>query len=535
MGVDDLGIIVEIDLVIDLEGGFDVEFNAVGSTGIQIRNNELINPKELTSINTNASTSVVAAAKIGTKTLVVVEIFDYDLLGFAFDLGAEISGAANLRTKNLVCIDARLTAYSAISAVEPSVLLDELNIKPSVFTILDKDNSPTDIGTHLENFKKVSECTFENGGTIRGVVANADNRSQFIKEAKIDIENSDDFENERTTTTDENGRYTAHVPGGNHIIRISADGYLPFDCYQTVDEKMTIDLETFLMIEGSIGSDEKGIIAGQIINSVNGHALNDVVLEIRKGWNNSFGEIVKSVQTHYDGRYQTELPIGNYTIMMKKDGYVTDCLNVAVTKLGNSNLDGTMVPDGSTEQLTGDLRIVLTWDEKPRDLDSHLWGPDGNGGEFHTYFSNKNYSLNAGELMASLDYDVLFGYGPETTTIYKMNDEVLYSFYVYDFTNRYEQSSTELANSGAQVKLFMGNQLFRTINVPSFGVGSVCHVFNYDAKTNSIIIVNEFSTQGHPSYVRKATTYVLPKESLKSYDILSDNTFTSEDNLVVNQ
>ena len=63
----------------------------------------------------------------------------------------------------------------------------------------------------------------------------------------------------------------------------------------------------------------------------------------------------------------------------------------------------------------GQLRIVLTWGETPRDLDSHLDLPSG----CHVYYGRKQCN---GE--ASLDTDVTDSFGPETINIRKLKPGV---------------------------------------------------------------------------------------------------------------
>lgn len=60
---------------------------------------------------------------------------------------------------------------------------------------------------------------------------------------------------------------------------------------------------------------------------------------------------------------------------------------------------------------SGQLRIVLTWGETPRDLDSHLDTPSG----CHLFYGRKQCR---GE--ASLDTDVTDSFGPETINIAKL-------------------------------------------------------------------------------------------------------------------
>ena len=64
----------------------------------------------------------------------------------------------------------------------------------------------------------------------------------------------------------------------------------------------------------------------------------------------------------------------------------------------------------------GQLRIVLTWGETPRDLDSHLDLPSG----CHVFYGRKQ--CGGGE--ASLDTDVRDAFGPETINIRKLRPGV---------------------------------------------------------------------------------------------------------------
>jgi hypothetical protein len=106
-------------------------------------------------------------------------------------------------------------------------------------------------------------------------------------------------------------------------------------------------------------------------------------------------------------------------------------------------------------------------------------------------------------MTANLDLDDTDSYGPETTTIYSAVDEGVYKFYVHDYTNRYSDESMELSQSEAKVQIYVGNTLYYTFNVPTSVGGTLWHVFDYDAGTDTIIPVNTFAyssdTDGFPS------------------------------------
>ena len=328
--------------------------------------------------------------------------------------------------------------------------------------------------------------------TIKGTIAYADNREKFIENAKVEIISVADPEQVVTVYSDANGAYSAVLPGGAYTVRISAEGFLPFTSLESVEDGQTIYLETYLLVEANPEDNESATIGGQITNSVTGVGIPEVQLTIYEGWNVTSGEPVATAQTDSTGNYTVELPLGNYTICMEREGFVPGHFNVAVPKGGNNSCHGVMTPNADSTMELGDMRIILTWGQYPSDLDSHLWGPTVDGEDmYHIYWRNESYDEDD-EIMSFLDVDDISSYGPETTTVYDMTANGMYSFYVHDFTNRSSTSSTAMANSGAKVQVYMGEELIAQYHVPTSGVGSVWHVFDFDAVTGTIVSVNEF-------------------------------------------
>ena len=241
--------------------------------------------------------------------------------------------------------------------------------------------------------------------------------------------------------------------------------------------------------EGTSG--EVGHTGGKITNAVTGGNVSGITINVRSGWNNVYGDPLLTTITDAEGKYEVLLPLGNYTVEMIKEGYITKHYNIYVISGNALNQNNTLVPC-SSEMPTGDLRVVLTWGETPRDLDSHLIGPTADGTDyFHIYFRDKVYSEN-NIIYADLDLDDTSSYGPETTTVYNMNSEGKYSFYVHDYTNRHSSSSVAMSNSGAKVDVYKGDTLYATYNIPTNTEGTYWHVFDFDAETNVIVPVNNF-------------------------------------------
>lgn len=136
------------------------------------------------------------------------------------------------------------------------------------------------------------------------------------------------------------------------------------------------------------------------------------------------------------------------------------------------------------------FRVVLSWDENPEDLDAHLITPSIGGLQYHIYFANK-YSGSIDTVpYAELDVDDRDSYGPETITIHQLQSGT----YHY-FVNHYSGSGN-LTTSGAMVKVYTENVLYRSFSAPTTGSPVDdwnWHVFQIDGDTGTITLVNTYS------------------------------------------
>jgi hypothetical protein len=147
---------------------------------------------------------------------------------------------------------------------------------------------------------------------------------------------------------------------------------------------------------------------------------------------------------------------------------------VNTTHSGTFEFTGTVANYSSSVKLylvvtsAEDYRIVLTWDQNPSDLDSHLFGSTPEG-DFHLFYGNKIFSVTEAtygvmKTHAEMEQDVTTGYGPETTTIYIKNnlDSGSYRFGVKRYSG-----NNELSQSNAIVTLHKGSELLGTFIVPA--------------------------------------------------------------------
>ena len=123
----------------------------------------------------------------------------------------------------------------------------------------------------------------------------------------------------------------------------------------------------------------------------------------RPNWNNTSesAENVGSCVTDSNGRYSIELPLGNYTAIATKEGFLPSYFNIIVKEGTTDNQNGTITPIVSGDNFL----TTLTWGANPRDIDSHVEGTLSSGSAFHVYF-NRKYVYDGDVKVCELDYDV---------------------------------------------------------------------------------------------------------------------------------
>lgn len=323
-------------------------------------------------------------------------------------------------------------------------------------------------------------------GTLSGKICKASDRSTAISGATINVYKDNNLYT--TKTADATGNYSINLPAGQYYIEITAEGYIDFHSYATVTEGENTYMETFLMVEGSEG--ETGIASGRVVDSIIGTGVDGVTLTVRKDWNNmnEDAETVSTVTTDSNGNYSVELPLGNYTVIASKDGYIKSSFNIIVQSGTTDNQNGTITPEISGDEFL----ITLTWGENPRDLDSHVEGTLANGDPFHVYY--EHMSEYDGDIqICNLDYDDTTSYGPEHITL-KVDNNKPYYYYIY----KYAGEGT-VANSEAKITVYKGNNLIAEYNVPTnLGDDDYWNVFAI--KDGRLIVKNTITPYADTTY-----------------------------------
>lgn len=217
-----------------------------------------------------------------------------------------------------------------------------------------------------------------------------------------------------------------------------------------------------------------GSISGKVLNAQTAEGIYNAQVQIV--------DLNLSTTTSSDGSYSfNSVPPGTYGIVATKAGYYPSVQINATVISGATAVDVNLVLS-SILTSTDEYRIVLTWGENPRDLDSHLWIPNGE----HCYYQNKTVSG------ANLDVDDIHSYGPETITITDISSGT------YTYSVKHYAGSGKITTSGAKVEIYSDSGKIRTYEVnPNASCGEVgwyWTVFELDGSSGTITTINTFSS-----------------------------------------
>ena len=225
--------------------------------------------------------------------------------------------------------------------------------------------------------------------------------------------------------------------------------------------------------------DDFGVVIGTVVNASNPTQRIEGAAVTIGG---------QTVHTDHNGEFVIGVAISAVPYTVEHSDYITvnDTLN---TTGGQQNVTIAM----SRRMAWNEYRVVLTWGEYPRDLDSHLWGVSERGSSYHVFYQQ----LRADNNNALLEWDDITSYGPETTHFLAYPGQT-YTFSIHDFSNRSSGSTRAMAGSGAKVVVYCGNALLGIYEVPD-GEGTVWRVFT--VQDNQLIPLNTMSYCSDPTAV----------------------------------
>lgn len=192
-------------------------------------------------------------------------------------------------------------------------------------------------------------------------------------------------------------------------------------------------------------------------------------------------------------------------VMANNYGSVEQSVELACGEPGATGISLVSTSDIGTQR--GDIRLVLTWGEEPRDLDSHLtrYQAGSATADFHVYYGARNNCTGAPcdpTIPAWLDVDDVTSFGPETITILAGANGA-FEPGTYRYSVHHYSGLNNIPTSGATVQLYLGQTLLRTYSAPGDigGVGDdwVWTVVEIAVFSDGQISLNEVGTYYGPT------------------------------------
>jgi hypothetical protein len=228
------------------------------------------------------------------------------------------------------------------------------------------------------------------------------------------------------------------------------------------------------------------LVQGQVKDATN----NAPVAGVKLAAVQMIGGTEKTTEVDADGSgiFAVHLGPGAAEIKTIKEGYIDAHKPLFLT--GNIGVGSGADISVSPVLPSDGWRMVLKWDEKPFDLDSHMYfGPHGT--MCHMYWAKTRVMCKTGAA-AILDVDDTNGYGPETTTLQHVgrceappgnNIDCKMNFIIHNYSR-----NPNLASSGAVVTLYNGD---REVGKYKAGVdgqidGDMWHVFTLDSSRGEV-------------------------------------------------
>ena len=282
----------------------------------------------------------------------------------------------------------------------------------------------------------------------------------------------------KTARTDSNGNYSIQgLVAGTYALKPLTNGCVFTPASRTVSVSTNIVGQDFTQglcrqyLPFVIGK-RAGNIVGQVVSAITGQPLVGATVCMLS--------TNRCVTTNSQGGYTfTGVAIDSQILRASAIGYTT----LTQSAVGQDSPTITLNFALSPYLAQGEMRIVLTWNTNPRDLDSHLWLPSTR--PYEVYWRDKGACFAFP--YACLDVDDIMSYGPETVTIRRRyNGKYSYAVHLFAGTG-------SLATSGARVWVYDANGFVASYAVPTSGQGRWWYVFDLDGATGTLTPRNYFS------------------------------------------
>jgi hypothetical protein len=207
---------------------------------------------------------------------------------------------------------------------------------------------------------------------------------------------------------------------------------------------------------------ETGNLSLYFYNALNGAPISDATVELTG---------IGTFKTDHNGAVNFEPQEDNYiqTVKFTADKYISSVFDVEIM-VGTVFFNRYSI---SPVMNIDNFRVVIDWDKSPADLDAHFQKT----GDYHLSYRNQR-TLSDGR--GQLDRDDTNGFGPETITVSRIEQNSNYEYFIEDYTNRSNDNSKALGKSKATVKVYGNGQLLNVFKVPQKMKGNVWKVFRIE-------------------------------------------------------
>ena len=286
-------------------------------------------------------------------------------------------------------------------------------------------------------------CTLESGSTLIGSTRDAVSGA-LLQDVNISAATAIvDLEGTYAVNSDANGNFKfKDLVQGSYEMTFERNGYVTASALFTVGENVAENMGLIKLIPNSY-ADQNITFSGIVKNAQGGNNIDGADIKIHSGINNPNGAVIATGLSDANGNFSIDLVTGYYTIVVAKAGFITSD-NISLTMAADTQQDLTLTPTLSATEAT----ITLTWQQTPRDLDSHFIKDS----VYEVYYNNPNVSLSTGET-ASLDNDDTSSYGPENITVNNIDQNATYTYNVFNWSNE-----SALSTSNAVVTVNFGSE-----------------------------------------------------------------------------
>lgn len=325
---------------------------------------------------------------------------------------------------------------------------------------------------------------------FQGKVVEADGdlvmgNNKVLSGVEVSVQDLEGNEVGKPLSTDCKGRY--RIESGieqAYAITFKKDGYKKEIIYLSdINELLQQEYycDTVELVPEKISI--TGQAAGTLYNASTMECIPGMTLLVREGRNNIYGKIVRTIHSYDAGDYYAkELESGTYCLeVVGTEDYESTYFNIKI--VGGILLESQDCFISSVLD-RGQMRVVLTWADRPKDLDSHMLCELSNGNRGHVNYENKEF-LDKGIKICALDVDETNGYGPETITMY-YGKTGWYQYYIFQFS-----LDGDLESSNASVHVYLPGKAHPsyTFHVP-IGKERFWNVFRFNSATQRMVPIN---------------------------------------------